>query len=100
MKNTTAFTLIELMVLIAILGILASIAIPAFTDVGKTKKEYRVICDSFRTDWIMYANMGTYTITYKPSINKILYYKPKEGETCQIDTRTIVNNTTETLSQP
>ena len=62
-KNKKGFTLVELVVVIAILGILAGIAIPRFMDATATARGAKIVAD-MRTiessESMYYAQKGTY----------------------------------------
>lgn len=62
-KNKKGFTLVELVVVIAILGILAGIAIPRFMDATASARGAKIIAD-MRTlesaESMHYAQKGTY----------------------------------------
>lgn len=62
-KNRKGFTLVELVVVIAILGILAGLAIPRFMDASETARGARIIAD-MRTiesaESMHYATKGTF----------------------------------------
>ena len=62
-KNKKGFTLVELVVVIAILGILAGIAVPRFMDATATARGAKVIADLRTIDsaaTMYYAKEGTY----------------------------------------
>ena len=63
-KNKKGFTLVELVVVIAILGILAGIAIPRFMDATATARGAKIVAD-MRTlesaETMYYARVGSYT---------------------------------------
>ena len=84
MKTNTALTLIELLIVVAILAILASIALPHFTGYVKTAKKgiyfskksptTKMLClalEEYYVDHDSYGNNGTYKILWDSQGNKI-----------------------------
>lgn len=64
MKAQKGFTLIELMIVVAIIGILAAIAIPAYNDYTKKARfsEVMSISDAYKTAVALcFADLGTLT---------------------------------------
>lgn len=62
-KNKKGFTLVELVVVIAILGILAGIAVPRFMDATATARGAKIIADLRTLDsaaTMFYAKNGAY----------------------------------------
>ncbi len=62
-KNKKGFTLVELVVVIAILGILAGIAVPRFMDATATARGSRIVADLRTLDsaaTMYYAKTGAY----------------------------------------
>ena len=57
LKNKRGFSLVELMVVVAIMGTLASIAIPAFNEYRKSAKKssYRVDLSSLHKSWLAFG---------------------------------------------
>ena len=57
LKNKRGFSLVELMVVVAIMGTLASIAIPAFNEYRKTAKRasYRADLTSLHKSWLAFG---------------------------------------------
>ena len=65
-KNKKGFTLVELVVVIAILGILAGIAIPRFMDATASARGSKIVADMRTIESAVsmnYAKTGKYTIS-------------------------------------
>ena len=66
MRGQKGFTLVELMVVIAIIGVLAAIAVPMFTDSTDSAKAARVQADLRTVEsalQLYYADNGSYPAT-------------------------------------
>ena len=65
-RNAKGFTLIELMIVVVIIGILAALAIPRFTQASARAKEKEadgVLKQIFTLEQTYYANNGAYATT-------------------------------------
>ena len=64
LSNRKGFTLVELLVVVAIIGVLAAIAIPKFTDASATSRGAKLQADLRTIDsasQLYYASAGGYT---------------------------------------
>ena len=57
LKNKRGFSLVELMVVVAIMGVLSAIAIPAYNDYRKTAKKsaYKADLTSLHKGWLAFS---------------------------------------------
>jgi len=72
LSNQKGFTLVELLVVISIIGILASIAVPKFASANETARGAKVLADLRTIDsasQIHYAQKGTYPATVADLVN-------------------------------
>lgn len=78
-KNKKGFTLVELVVVIAILGILAGIAIPRFMDATASARGAKVVADMRTVESAVsmyYAKVGTYPANIDALVPKYLAAVP------------------------
>lgn len=71
-KNKKGFTLVELVVVIAILGILAGIAIPRFMDATATARGSKIVADMRTIESaisMQYAKTGSYSDSVQGLVN-------------------------------
>lgn len=97
-KNKKGFTLVELVVVIAILGILAGIAIPRFMDATASARGAKMVAD-MRTiesaESMNYAQKGTYADLSTLVSNKFLASVPVPPNSAAkiSDTKTVTGAT-------
>jgi len=66
-RNTKGFTLIELMIVVVIIGILAALAIPRFSQASARAKEKEadgILKQIYTLQMSYFANSGAYATTY------------------------------------
>ncbi|HET7233986.1 MAG TPA: prepilin-type N-terminal cleavage/methylation domain-containing protein [Longimicrobium sp.] len=67
LRNSKGFTLIELMIVVVIIGILAALAIPRFTQASARAKEKEadgILKQVYTLQQTYYANNGTYAADF------------------------------------
>jgi len=72
MKNSKGFTLVELVVVIAILGILAGIAIPRFMEATRTARGAKIVADMRTMEsavYVFYVKYGHYPTSAEGASN-------------------------------
>ncbi len=83
MRSARGFTLIELMVTVAVIAILASIALPSYTDYVRRGKlteatsslsELRLRAEKFFADNRTYQNVGGTDVGFSEAINGARYF--------------------------
>lgn len=85
MKNNKGFTLVEIMIVVAIIGIILAVAIPSFSKAGKTAKLNSCInniqiLEGVSETWVMESRVPNGT---QIEIDKLLpYLKHSQAPTC------------------
>jgi type IV pilus assembly protein PilA len=81
-RRSGGFTLIELMVVVAILGVLAAIAIPAFTSRMAKAYDARVVKDARNTATAQEAYFGDNAVYYSGACDDLPGVNLSPGVTC------------------
>jgi prepilin-type N-terminal cleavage/methylation domain-containing protein len=78
-RNKQGFTLIELMIVVVIIGILAALAIPRFTNASARAKEKEadgILKQIYTLQQTYYASNGTFSSNFSPDLIAVGWENP------------------------